>query len=826
MRRMLKKIIILSFALFLNQFIYSQVSLNAQLSSIDYSSPKEYEIGGITVSGIKYLDQNALIHLSGLKVGDVVFLPGEDITKAIEKLWNQGLFSDAKISVSKIIGDKIFLDIYLQERPRLAKFSFTGVKKSEADDIREKIKLVKGVQITDNIITNTQNSIEEFFVDKGYYRAEVNISQKEDTTLQNSVILIITVKKKNKIKINEISFVGNEQLSDKKLRKAMKDTKQKTWYNVFKTSKIEATNFKQDKQNILAKYNESGYRDAKIISDTIYDFDDKTVNLEIKIEEGSKYFFRDISWVGNVKYSSKVLSEILGIKKGDVFDQSILNDKLFVDERGLSSLYLDDGYLFFTVTPVEVLVENDSIDLELRVYEGRQAVIDKVIITGNTKTNDHVIRREIRTKPGQLFSRSDIIRSHRELAQLGYFNPEKLDVTPTPNPTDGTVDLEYVVEEKASDQIELSGGWGAGMIVGTLGVSFNNFSAKNFFNGKAWRPLPSGDGQKLSVRAQSNGTYYQAYNMSFVEPWLGGKKPNSLTVSLYNTTQTNGRSRNDELRQSINISGVAVGLGRRLKWPDDYFTLYNEVSFQNYNLNQWTAFLFEDGRSNNMSFKTTFARHSSGPNPIYPVTGSSFSLSLQVTPPYSLLSGKDYTTMEDQDKFKWIEYHKWSFSASWFSKLAGNLVLNTRANFGFLGMYNKDYGHSPFEGFTVGGDGLSGYNLYGRETIAMRGYDNGVLTPEKGGNIYNKITMELRYPLSLNPNATFYGLVFAEGGNAWYDSDGFNPFDIKRSAGVGVRAFLPMFGMLGVDWGYRFDDIPTAPNAPQHKFSFVIGQQF
>ena len=469
-------------------------------------------------------------------------------------------------------------------------------------------------------------------------------------------------------------------------------------------------------------------------------------------------------------------------------------------------------------------VENDSIDIEMQVYEGKQATINNIIISGNTKTNEHVIRREVRTKPGQLYNRSDVIRTHRELATLGYFDPENIGVNPVPNPVDGTVDIEYSLVEKPSDQIELSGGWGAGMIVGTFGLSFTNFSTRNILNKKAWRPLPSGDGQRLTLRAQSNGVYYQAYNMSFVEPWLGGKKPTSLTVSLYRTTQSDGRDKEDPARQAINITGMALGIGKRLQWPDDFFTFYNEVSFQAYNLSQWSYFIFTDGQANNLSYTTEFARNSID-QPIYPRRGSQFSLKLQITPPFSLFSGKDYSTLSDQEKYKWVEYHKWTFKASWFSKLAGNLVLNSKVNFGFLGYYNKD-ARSPFEGFYVGGDGLSGYNLYGRETIALRGYDNGSLTPTLGGNIYNKFTLELRYPLSLNPQATLYALAFLEGGNSWYDFREFNPFEIKRAAGIGMRIFLPMFGMLGVDWGYSFDDIIGKPSANKSQFHFVIGQQF
>ncbi|NOZ47253.1 MAG: BamA/TamA family outer membrane protein, partial [Chlorobi bacterium] len=580
-------------------------------------------------------------------------------------------------SATKIIGDKIFFDIYLLERPRLSGFSFTGVSKSEADDLREEIKLIKGSQVTDNIIINTKNTIKKFYVDKGYLKTFVSIQQDEDTAYVNKVVLQINVHKNERVKINDIIFEGDSVLKENKLWRAMKETKRKKWYNLFKPSKLIDKKYEDDKKKIIEKYNELGYRDARILDDSIYFNDDKTINIVIKISEGPKYYFRNITWVGNSKYSSDALSQVLNIKKGDVFDQSVLDKRLLVDEDAVSSLYLDNGYLFFSVTPVEVNVENDSIDIEMRIIEGKQARINRVTISGNTKTNEHVIRREIRTKPGQLFSRSDIIRSHRELAQLGYFDPEKLDVTPVPNPADGTVDLEYTVEEKPSDQIELSGGWGQNMVVGTLGLVFNNFSIRNVLKADAWRPLPSGDGQKLSLRAQTNGTYYQSYSLSFVEPWLGGKKPNSFSVSAYRSIRNYGGYYSTSFAantSSMKVTGVAVGLGRRLTWPDDFFILSHELSYQQYNLSNYgTYFIFSDGKSNNISFKTTFSRNSVD-QPIYPRRGSLLSLSLQLTPPFSLLNNKDYSVMTDQEKYKWIEYHKWTIKSSWFTSLVGKLV--------------------------------------------------------------------------------------------------------------------------------------------------------
>jgi outer membrane protein insertion porin family len=614
----------------------------------------------------------------------------------------------------------------------------------------------------------------------------------------------------------------------------MKETKEKKWWKIFTSSKYLEEKYQEDKNKIALKYADKGYRDAQIVSDTIYKVNDNRINIHIKISEGHQYFFRNITWLGNTKHTSQELNTILGIKKGDVYDQSVLDQRLLMSQNGrdVSSLYMDDGYLFFSVTPVEINVENDSIDLEMRIYEGKQARINKVTVTGNVKTNDRVIMREIRTKPGQLFSRSDIIRTQRELAQLGYFDQEKLGVNPVPNPADGTVDIDYTVEEKPSDQLELSGGYGANQLVGTLGLSFNNFSARNFFKKGAWRPLPSGDGQKLSLRAQTNGKYYQSYNASFTEPWLGGKKPNSFSVTVFYSIQTNGTSSSSENHQEIDISGISVGLGKRLKKPDDYFTIYHEISYQYYTLrNYGSTFLFSNGVANNLSFQETISRNSIDA-PIYPRTGSQVSLTLQLTPPYSLLNNLNYKTATDAQKYKFIEYHKWKFSSSWFTKLAGNLVLNTKIQYGFLGLYNRNLGASPFERYYLGGDGLSGYALDGREIIALRGYENNSVTPRNsnnaqiGGTIFDKYTFELRYPISLNPSATIYFLSFAEAGNSWLKFKEFNPFSVKRSVGAGIRIFLPVFGILGLDYGYGFDKITNDPTANGGHFHFSIGQQF
>jgi outer membrane protein insertion porin family len=839
--------------------IFAQNINSNKLPKIDYSAPKSYEIGGITISGIKYLDHNVLIHISGLKVGNNITIPGDDITKAIKKLWKHGLFGDVEISLTKIEGNKVYLDIALKERPRLSKFSFKGATKSETDDLRDEVKLIRGRQVTDDILNVTKSRIRNFYIEKGFFDVEVNINQIPDTLMPNTVALDIEIDKKQRIKIHEIYFTGNKILTDSRLRRIMKDTKRKTWYNIFKASKYIENTFKQDKKKIIEKYNELGYRDAFIEMDSISRFDEKTINLYVKIDEGSQYFFRNITWIGNTKYPSELLNYNLRISKGDLFDQAVLDKRLFGDEDAVSALYLNRGYLFFQATPVEVLVDHDSIDLEIRIFEGKQARVNKVIITGNTRTNEHVIRREIRTMPGDLFSRADIIRTNRELAQLGYFNPEKLDVRPVPDPANGTVDIEYIVEERPSDQIELSGGWGGGMVIGTIGLTFNNFSIKNIFNLDSYSPLPTGDGQKLSIRGQTNGKYYQSYSISFSEPWLGGKKPNSLSVSLYHSVRSRysyyDRS-NVNTGQNMTVTGASVGLGRRLTWPDNYFTLYNELSFQRYNLNDFdmgSSFVFSDGISNNANFTTVLSRNSVD-QPLYPRRGSNISLSLSVTPPYTAFKEDNFWELDDEEinqikydypdsfeqqihkrevanKYNWIEYHKWKFKSEWYTQIVDKLVLKTNLEFGYLGYYSSNLGPSPFESFQLGGDGMSGYNYYGTDVIPLRGYDNGPnnrgsLTAIPQANIYNKYTLEIRYPLTLNPSATIYAMGFLEAGNSWYNMDNFNPFDVYRSAGVGLRFFLPMFGLLGVDWGYGFDPVHLQPGANGGQFAFTIGQQF
>ena len=824
---------ILIFPIFiLSTFLsFSQINIGNDLSELNSSTPKEYEIGGITVTGVQFLDNNMLILISGLSVGQKIMIPGDQIPSAIDNLWEQGLFENIKISATKISGKTIFLDIFLKERPHLSKFTIKGIRKGEADKVREEIKIVTGDVITENMINKSKNKIKEYFGKKGFLNCDVTITETRDTSLSNSLILNIYVNKNKRVKIKDINIHGNEQLTANKVRKTLKETKRKRIWHIFKSSKFIEEDYKSDLEKVLVKYNELGYRDAKIIRDSVTKINNRIINLDIWLYEGKKFFFRNITFAGNTKYSSKQLSDILKIKKGDTYNQNLLNQNLSFNPNGydISSLYMDDGYLFFQAIPIEVQVDNDSIDIEVRIREGKQARINKVSVKGNTKTNDHVVIREIKTIPGQLFSRSDIIRTTRELAQLRYFNAETIKPVPTPNPENGTVDIEYQVEETSSDQVELSGGWGGGMVVGTLGLSFNNFSARNFFKKDAWRPLPAGDGQKLSLRGQTNGQYYYSLSASFTEPWLGGKKPTSLSVSVYHSRQTNGYSSDNSQYASLSINGVSVGLGKRIKWPDDYFTVYHTLSLQNYILQNYSSlFSFSDGYANNLNYNFTLSRNSIDA-PIYARSGSEISLSLQLTPPFSLFTNKDYSNISDQDKFKWIEYHKWKFKASWFFNLTGKWVLNTKARFGFVGFYNSDIGYPPFERFYLGGDGLSGYALDGRELIAMRGYGNNTLTPKigsnyTGGNVYDKYTVELRYPLSLNPNATIYGLAFIEGGNAWSSFKQFNPFNMYKSTGIGVRIFLPMFGMLGLDWGYGFDKVPGFTDAAGGQFHFSINQ--
>ncbi len=849
------KLPFLFFIFLFSQAGFSQIVLDAGAAdSINWAKPKEYTIAGIQIECSKFTDQNIVRLLTGLTVGDKIQIPGDKISEAIKNLWKQSLFEDVKIYLDKTVRNDVFLRVVVLEKPRLSKFSFTGsVRKNDADDIRAKIRLVREKVVTDYTLGYIKNIVKDYYVDKGFYNAVVTITQEPDKVAKTPhVIVYINVKKGKKVRIKNLTFYGNTIVKSWKLRRKMKDSKPFRIYNPFNSGKYLEENLEKDLPTVIAKYNSKGYRDARIKKDTVYFVKKNRVNIDVYIEEGNKYYFGDIKWLGNAKYRSGQLDTILNIKKGDIFDQTLLEQKLFMNPNGydVSSLYMDDGYLFFNVTPQEVNVHNDTIDLEIHMYEGKQATINKVTVLGNAKTNDHVIYREIRSRPGQLFRRSDIIRTQRELSQLGYFDPEKLGVTPTPNPANGTVDIEYRVEEKPSDQVELSGGWGGGRVVGTLGLSFNNFSMRNIFKPSSWSPLPTGDGQKFSIRAQTNGVYYQSYNVSFTEPWLGGKKPNSLTVSAFHslfnqtglkkyTKDTEGNKVLNPLRSTLSITGASLGFGKRLKKPDDFFSLYTELSYNYYELNNYFGvFAFGDGYSNDFNGKINITRNSLDQT-IFPRNGSNFSLLGQFTPPYSLFNGKNYETATAAERFKFIEYQKYKFTAEWFTQLtnyrpkgegkeARNLVLRTKIGYGILAMYNRKVGVSPFERYYMGGSGLSGYqNFVAREIIALRGYSDNSVSSVNGDPLCARYTMELRYPISLNPQATIFILGFAEAGNTWARYKDFNPFQVKRSAGFGLRVFLPMFGLLGLDYGWGFDNIPGNPSSGNGKgqFHFTLGAQ-
>lgn len=885
------KITFLVSALIFSTLSFAQIRYGAKQPSSDnismsYSNPQVYEIAEIKIEGSEFLDSNALTSISGLKVGDKIKIPGDNISGAIRKLWKQGLIGDIKIYASKVENGKVFLTIELAERPRLSKFNFTGITKSQESEIREKINLIRGRVMTDAIIKNAELTVKKYFAEKGYLNTTVDITYVKDTILSNNVILEVEVDKKRKVKVHDINFYGDENFSASRLKKKLKNTGERVRLklpsalisktiqfiksgeqkrplvdssalvtrdgfknflnsnvklNFFKSSKFVKAKYEEDKESLISFYNSKGYRDAEIVSDTSYRYDDKSIDIDFHVNPGTKYYFRDIMWKGNYVYEDEYLDRILAIEKGDVYDLELLDKKLQFNPNGLdvSSQYLDNGYLFSNITPVEVKIEGDSVDIEMRVFEGAKAKINKVYVTGNDRTNDHVIMREIRTLPGQYFSRAELIRTQRELSQLGYFDPEQVSPNPIPNPADETVDIEWSLVERPSDQIELSGGWGGTFgFVGTLGLIFNNFSLRNIPNFDKWRPLPVGDGQKLSLRFQANGRQFQSYSTSFSEPWLGGKKPNSFGVSFNYSVQRSINFITDETLGSLKVLGATVSLGRRVKWPDDYFTVSNSVSYLNYDLFNFGQSLgFSSGVANNFTFNTTIARNSID-NPMFPRGGSSVSLNIALTPPFSLFRDINYETAPNVEKYKWVEYHKWMFDAKYYLKLVGNLVLESRGHIGVIGQYTNKAGIGPFERFQLGGDGLTGTNfLLGNEVIGLRGYPNNSIVPNddsgtpndrsddiRGGTIFNKYVMELRYPVSLNPSATIYVLAFAEAGNNWNKFSDFNPNVLKKSVGFGARIFMPAFGLLGLDWGYGYDDDPSTGQRSGAQFHFSIGQ--
>ncbi len=818
--------------------------LSAQIAEnlpvYEFGEPQEFEIGGIEVTGATYSEPIAIIGVSGLKVGDKIRIPGPEIPRAMRALMRLRLFTNVQIVLDKTIGDVVFLEIQLQERPRLSRYAYRNVPKTYHENLNEQVNkyLLKGGIVTEDVKMNAKRAIEKFFIEKGFLDARVNVIEEPDTARTNAVIVYFDTDRGERIKIEDIAFIGAENAKEKKLARKMKNTREKG--RIFGSSKLVRKNYEEDKEALIKYYNTIGYRDARITGDSIWRDADGRLRIKIFIEEGNRYYFRNITWKGNSIYDTETLQGILGIEKGDVYNQELLEKRLRFsqDGRDVSTLYMDNGYLFFNVDPVEVAIADDSIDLELRIFEGPQATIDKVIIKGNDRTHEHVIRRELFTKPGEKFSRSDILRSQRQIVNLGYFNPEALGINTPVNPQRGTVDIEYTVEEKPSDQLELSAGWGGFQrVIGTLGVAFNNFSLRNIAKKEAWRPLPQGDGQRLSLRAQTNGSFFQSYNASLTDPWLGGKKPNSFTVSgFYN--RFSGGTRNN----SLSILQGSVSLGTRLKWPDDNFLSTTTLNLQTLNLNNFTGFLgsfiddqgnlINSGKFNNFSIRQTIAR-STIYDPIFPREGSRISLTVQLTPPYSLFNNKDYSELTPSERYRHLEYHKWRFDAEWYTPIVGKLVLKASAKIGVLGAYNRQIGTVPFERFLIGGDGINNqqFGFQGIDIISMRGYEVQDIPANFDAQqrqsptpIFDKFTVEARYPLSLNPSSTIFVLAFAQGGNAWRSLRDFNPFDLKRSAGFGMRVFLPMFGTLGFDYGIGFDKARTGRGLKGlGDFNIVLG---
>ncbi len=830
----------LGWILFIGLFAFSTAPVSAQG---DFQNPVEYEIGNIKVKGAVFSDENTVIAVSGLVVGQKIKVPGTEIQRAIKALWELRLFTDVEIYISKKLGDVVIINIDVDEKRRLTRYDFMDAKKNHLDDLKSEARrfLLKGGVLTEDIKQNTQNILQKYYSDRGYLDCEVKLKEVQDENLENGVKLEIYIDRGNRIKIKDIVFTGNENLSARKLRKVMKKTRRKR--RIFAGSKLVQVDYDEDKRALTSLYNNIGHRDARIISDSIWRVGDKGhLMVQINLEEGKKYYFRNITFKGNSIYTDEQLATVMNIQKGEIYNQELLDTRLNFsqDGRDVSSLYMDDGYLFFNLDPVEKAIDGDSIDLEIRMFEGPQATIDRIIINGNDRTHEHVVRRELRTRPGQKFSRSDIIRSQREIVNLGYFNPETLGVNPIPNLQRGTVDIEYTVEEKSSDQLELSAGWGGRGrgVIGTLGVTFNNFSIRNIFKKEAWSPLPQGDGQRLSIRAQTNGRFYQSYNFSFTEPWLGGKKPNALTFSAYYSLLTNGGDRETDSFQSLGNLGASIGLGTRLKVPDDFFVSTTTIGIQSYNLRnalQWGFALSDgtrisDGRYNNLSLSQTISRNSID-NPIFPTSGARITLTGTFTLPYSLFR-KDNSSLSLEDRLKWVEYHKWRLNVEWYSAIVGKLTLKVGAKFGILGYYNKEVGLTPFERFELGGDGISNQfvGIAGRDIISSRGYDVENFDANSGGggaSVFNKLQLELRYPISLNPSATVYVLGFFDGYNAWNELRDYNPLELRRSAGLGVRVFLPMFGTLGFDYGFGFDKDDTLPRGTKWteygRFNIILG---
>lgn len=837
--------------------------------------PKKYEIAGLRVEGLQNYEDYIVIGYSGLSIGDVVEIPGDDITNAAKRFWRQGLFSKIQIRVEKIYGNKAWLVFDLRQQPRISKINYTGCKKGEKEELEQRLSLMPGNQITQNIVNRAKEIITAFFKQKGFGNVTVDIRLTPDLSKENEMIVDINVNKNEKVKVHKIYIAGNDVLSDNKIQRVMKKTNEKKkLVNLFRQKKFVESDYENDLDLIIKKYNELGYRDARIVSDSVAQYNEKQVDVYIEVEEGKQYFISDITWAGNTVYPSSTLDNILGIKPGDVYNQTLLNKRTTEDEDAVANLYMNNGYLFFQLVPIESKIEGDSIALEMRVMEGPQARINSIVINGNDRLYEKVIRRELHVKPGELFSKDDLMRSAREIAQTGHFDPENMDIRPEPNNENGTVDLIFNLTSKNSDQVELSAGWGQTGVIGKVSLKFTNFSLKNLFNTSSYKGIiPQGEGQTFTISAQTNAKYYQAYSLSFLDPWFGGKRPNSLSVSAYYSRQTGVNSQfynnnmnswlygggyypgyggyypssyYDDYYQSsienaydpnkyLQMAGISLGFGKRLKWPDNYFTFMAQLSYNWYKLKNWEyLYYMQNGTSNAFVLGLSFARNSID-NPIYTRSGSQFSLDLNITPPMSLFINKDWKALAEKgtveakkEMYRWIEYWKLKFKARTYTPLTDpngkwTLVLMTRADIGLLGSYNK-YLKSPFETFYVGGDGMSGSYGYAQETVALRGYDNGSLTQQRDGYAYTRFCMELHFPFLLQPSTTIYGLAFIEGGNAWMDLKDFSPFDIKRSAGAGVRIYLPMVGLMGIDWAYGFDKVYNKKGGSH--IHFILGQEF
>lgn len=837
--------------------------------------PKKYEIAGLRVEGLQNYEDYIVIGYSGLSIGDVVEIPGDDITNAAKRFWRQGLFSKIQIRVEKIYGNKAWLVFDLRQQPRISKINYTGCKKGEKEELEQRLSLMPGNQITQNIVNRAKEIISAFFKQKGFGNVTVDIRLTPDISKENEMIVNINVNKNEKVKVHKIYIAGNDVLSDNKIQRVMKKTNEKKkLVNLFRQKKFVESDYENDLNLIIKKYNELGYRDARIVKDSVAQHNEKTVDVYIEVEEGKQYFISDITWAGNTVYPSSTLDNILGIKPGDVYNQTLLNKRTTEDEDAVANLYMNNGYLFFQLVPIESKIEGDSIALEMRVMEGPQARINSIVINGNDRLYEKVIRRELHVKPGELFSKDDLMRSAREIAQTGHFDPENMDIRPEPNNENGTVDLIFNLTSKNSDQVELSAGWGQTGVIGKVSLKFTNFSLKNLFNTSSYKGIiPQGEGQTFTISAQTNAKYYQAYSLSFLDPWFGGKRPNSLSVSAYYSRQTGVNSQfynnnmnswlygggyypgyggyypssyYDDYYQSsienaydpnkyLQMAGISLGFGKRLKWPDNYFTFMAQLSYNWYKLKNWEYLVYmQNGTSNAFVLGLSFARNSID-NPIYTRSGSQFSLDLNITPPMSLFINKDWKALAEKgtveakkEMYRWIEYWKLKFKARTYTPLTDpngkwTLVLMTRADIGLLGSYNK-YLKSPFETFYVGGDGMSGSYGYAQETVALRGYDNGSLTQQRDGYAYTRFCMELHFPFLLQPSTTIYGLAFIEGGNAWMDLKDFSPFDIKRSAGAGVRIYLPMVGLMGIDWAYGFDKVYNKKGGSH--IHFILGQEF